>query len=67
MKEINFKALFVPFVGSVAHKVAAVAATLAVAAGLIFGAHLWLHNEKRAGDKAPSAPPSSQIESGAEK
>ena len=67
MKKIDFKALFVPFQGSVAHKAAAVLATLAVTAGLIFGAHLWLHKEKPSADKTPQAPQSSQVESGAEK
>ena len=45
MKKLDIKSLFTPFVGSVAHKVAAVAAALVLAAGLILCAHLILHRD----------------------
>ncbi len=47
MKKIDLKSLFVPFRGSVAHKVSAVSGALLLTAGLIFCAHLWLHTPKK--------------------
>ncbi|MBE6767024.1 MAG: hypothetical protein E7550_05470 [Ruminococcaceae bacterium] len=44
MKNYDFKKLYSPFLGSVAHIVAVCAAALALAAGLIFSAHLLMHS-----------------------
>lgn len=60
MNKPDIKSFFTPFPGSLAHKVSAVAATLLVAVGLIFCAHLLLHGEKSADDT--TNPSSSLVE-----
>ncbi|MBQ8550852.1 MAG: hypothetical protein IKL44_02885 [Clostridia bacterium] len=55
MKKPDIKSLFTPFVGSVAHKVVAVAAALLLTAGLILCAHLILHDDSPKADDTSSS------------
>ncbi len=45
MNKIDIRSLFVPFCGSIAHKVCAVLGALIVAVGLILGAHFIMHRD----------------------
>ena len=44
MKKFDIKKLYTPFLGSPAHVVCVVLGALILAAGLIFSAHLIMHN-----------------------